>query len=236
MSVDLPLPDAPTTATNSPRSTVRSTPRSACTVTSPRTYDFLSVLEPDDRRVGHGQRCRRGGRSGSERVVGGRRAGRARAGRRGGGALEAGDHQRALRRGRPSPRRTARRRGPISHAGGLGLAWSAPSRKTSDRLPSRPRGAPASRGAARRRRSAARGGLHGPAAAGLPPGLPSAARGAGPPPPRRPPGSSNPSGRKRRAEAGRRSTFSALRTMIETVAVMPGISFCSALSTLMIVL
>ena len=35
MSVDLPEPDEPMMATNSPRSTVRLTPRSACTSTSP---------------------------------------------------------------------------------------------------------------------------------------------------------------------------------------------------------
>ncbi len=37
MKVDFPLPEAPTTATNDPRSIERSSPRSACTVTSPTT-------------------------------------------------------------------------------------------------------------------------------------------------------------------------------------------------------
>ena len=35
ISVDLPEPDAPMIATNSPGSTVSETPRSACTSTSP---------------------------------------------------------------------------------------------------------------------------------------------------------------------------------------------------------
>src|ERR1700690_3249422 len=37
MSVDLPDPDDPMMATNSPRSTTKLTPRSACTCTSPMT-------------------------------------------------------------------------------------------------------------------------------------------------------------------------------------------------------
>jgi hypothetical protein len=37
MNVDLPLPDAPTTATKDPRSMAMLTPRRACTVTSPTT-------------------------------------------------------------------------------------------------------------------------------------------------------------------------------------------------------
>ena len=41
MNVDLPLPEAPTTARNVPLAISRFTPRSACTVTSPTTYDFL---------------------------------------------------------------------------------------------------------------------------------------------------------------------------------------------------
>src|SRR5262245_30618581 len=41
MNVDLPLPDAPTTARNVPLAICRSSPRRACTVTSPTTYDFL---------------------------------------------------------------------------------------------------------------------------------------------------------------------------------------------------
>src|SRR5262245_24944441 len=40
MSVDLPEPDAPMMATNSPRSIRRLTPRSASTTTSPMRYDF----------------------------------------------------------------------------------------------------------------------------------------------------------------------------------------------------
>src|SRR5438105_13257019 len=40
MSVLLPLPDAPMMATYSPRSIVRLTPRSACTVASPVPYVF----------------------------------------------------------------------------------------------------------------------------------------------------------------------------------------------------
>ena len=37
MNVDLPLPDGPITATNSPCRISRSTPRTACTVSAPRT-------------------------------------------------------------------------------------------------------------------------------------------------------------------------------------------------------
>ena len=41
MKVDLPDPDGPVTATNSPGSTSRFTPRNACTFTSPTTYVFM---------------------------------------------------------------------------------------------------------------------------------------------------------------------------------------------------
>jgi hypothetical protein len=37
MKVDLPLPEDPTTVTNEPGAMARSTPRKACTVTSPTT-------------------------------------------------------------------------------------------------------------------------------------------------------------------------------------------------------
>src|ERR1043165_8869850 len=44
MNVDLPEPDGPVTARNSPRSTSRFTPRSARTSTSPTTYVFTRFL------------------------------------------------------------------------------------------------------------------------------------------------------------------------------------------------
>src|SRR5438046_3019092 len=44
MNVDLPDPDGPVTAMNSPRSTSRFTPRSAFTSTSPTTYVLTRLL------------------------------------------------------------------------------------------------------------------------------------------------------------------------------------------------
>ena len=44
MNVDLPDPDGPVTARNSPRSTSRSTPRNARTSTSPTTYVLTRFL------------------------------------------------------------------------------------------------------------------------------------------------------------------------------------------------
>src|SRR4051794_36701666 len=44
MKVDLPEPDGPVTARNSPRSTSRLTPRSAFTSTSPTTYVLTRFL------------------------------------------------------------------------------------------------------------------------------------------------------------------------------------------------
>ena len=45
ISVDLPEPDAPMTATISPASTVRSTPRSACTLFVAHRVDLLHAVE-----------------------------------------------------------------------------------------------------------------------------------------------------------------------------------------------
>ena len=44
ISVDLPEPEGPVTATNSPGSTSKSHPRSARTVTSPTTYVLARFL------------------------------------------------------------------------------------------------------------------------------------------------------------------------------------------------
>ena len=49
MKVDLPDPDGPITATNSPASMSMVTPRSARTLISPRSYTFAELLDRDTR-------------------------------------------------------------------------------------------------------------------------------------------------------------------------------------------
>src|SRR5262245_46900116 len=68
MNVDLPEPDGPVTARNSPRSTSRLTPRKARTSTSPTTYGltrFLTEMTLGIELTGPVRRRRRNRRRGS---------------------------------------------------------------------------------------------------------------------------------------------------------------------------